>query len=200
MLNLLRDGILWESAYNIRWDALSFIEGFLSFDRIYGRSEKIQMHRKSYVVTGGNSGVGYRLIGKLIKQAKVNRECPLIFIVCRNQAKAASAIKSLLTENFDSQILENIHDTTLDIHPSKWLVFVKCDLTNFDSVKEACARITKRTSNLNHLVLNAGVIPLSGIDWSLHNLLDLLKNPAWVLTTGGNFLKQTVHETTSYAS
>lgn len=38
--------------------------------------------------------------------------------------------------------------------------------------------------------MNAGAIPITGIDVSLVNHLDLLTRPTWVCTTGGGFIKQ----------
>ncbi len=98
----------------------------------------------TYAVTGGNSGVGYRLISRLIQQhsaATTTSEPPLIFMCCRNRKKAEDAIRNILSSCIPAEILDNEYDKTYSIHPSKWIEFVSCDLTDFKSVQSACKEI-----------------------------------------------------------
>jgi NAD(P)-dependent dehydrogenase (short-subunit alcohol dehydrogenase family) len=102
----------------------------------------------TYAVTGGNSGVGYRLISKLIKQHSTTSEPPLIFMCCRNRKKANDAIRNILSSFITTEVLDDEYDKTYSIHPSKWIEFISCDLTDFKSVHSACKEIESKVSTL----------------------------------------------------
>jgi NAD(P)-dependent dehydrogenase (short-subunit alcohol dehydrogenase family) len=103
----------------------------------------------TYAVTGGNSGVGYRLISRLIQQhsSSPSSSPPRIFMLCRNQQKAEDAIKNILSSCIPANILDNQYDKTYSVHPNSWIEFIPCDLTDFKSVRLACEEIESKVDH-----------------------------------------------------
>lgn len=54
----------------------------------------------------------------------------------------------------------------------------------------------KSIPRIDSLILNAGCIPLVGLNFAVGNFVDFLMRPSWVLTTGGNFMKQSLGQVT----
>ncbi|KAL2069922.1 hypothetical protein VTL71DRAFT_14601 [Oculimacula yallundae] len=92
---------------------------------------------KVFIVTGGNTGVGYALIKLLYGTGAT------IYMASRNKAKADKAIKDLL------------ETTPAPKNPSK-LKFLQLDLNDLLSVKAAATTFAQQESRLDVLWNNAG--------------------------------------------
>ncbi|KAH9859054.1 NAD-P-binding protein [Lenzites betulinus] len=89
---------------------------------------------KVIVVTGGNAGIGLETVKRLLlKNAKV-------YIATRSQEKSERAIEALRAET------------------GKTAHFLKLDLSDLDSVKKAVEEFKQHESQLDSLILNAGIL------------------------------------------
>ena len=95
------------------------------------------MDSKTFIVTGGNSGLGYQCAKNI---ALTNSDYHVV-IACRNLIKAANAVKQLINETQN----KNIHSLELD-------------LASLDSIRQFCKVFIKSNlPPLYALVCNAGV-------------------------------------------
>ncbi|MDP4087415.1 MAG: SDR family NAD(P)-dependent oxidoreductase [Bacillota bacterium] len=95
-------------------------------------------NKKTIIITGGNSGLGYACAKNIAKEDKNNH----VILACRNAAKASEAVNSLIKETNNNNI------TTLEL-----------DLASLESVRDFVSNF----SNLDYpplyaLVCNAGLI------------------------------------------
>ncbi|KAI0630120.1 NAD-P-binding protein [Trametes polyzona] len=92
------------------------------------------LSNKVYIVTGGNTGIGRATVkGLLLKNAKV-------YLAARSKEKAARAI-------------EELHEET-----DRTAHFLQLDLGDLDAVKTAVEEFKKEETQLDAIVLNAGVL------------------------------------------
>ncbi|KAI0889388.1 NAD(P)-binding protein [Annulohypoxylon maeteangense] len=96
---------------------------------------------KVILVTGGTAGLGASSVGLLAK-----RNPSRIYITGRNSEAANNVIRDIRRETPESKA---------EIH------FIKCDLTNLSSVKEAAGYLLERESRLDVLMANAGIMATS---------------------------------------
>ncbi len=90
---------------------------------------------KTFIITGGNSGIGFeaaRMLGA--RGAKVE-------ILCRSEAKARGAVASLKTAS-----------------PAGAFSYALVDLADLSSVRNAAAEVRTRHSRIDALVNNAGIM------------------------------------------
>jgi NAD(P)-dependent dehydrogenase (short-subunit alcohol dehydrogenase family) len=98
---------------------------------------------KEYVITGGNSGIGYEAASILLgKNASVT-------ILCRNTAKAEAAVEQLKAATSNKNI--------------NW---VEMDLASLASVKKAAAEIKKLHKKIDALILNAGLMMIPNLTYT----------------------------------
>lgn len=109
-------------------------------DRAFGKSgwtseNLTDLSGKNYVITGGNSGIGFeaaRMLGE--KAAQVT-------ILCRSEDKASAAVTEL------SQLA-----------PAGRFDYVLMDLSDLASVREAAGRVRDSRASIDGLVNNAGIM------------------------------------------
>ncbi|GFP76323.1 SDR family NAD(P)-dependent oxidoreductase [Clostridium fungisolvens] len=99
---------------------------------------EMNLNKKTIIITGGNSGLGYACAKNIAKADKNNH----VILACRNAAKAKEAVNSLIKETDNSNI------TSLEL-----------DLASLESVRSFVSKFS--SSNyppLYALVCNAGLI------------------------------------------
>ncbi len=90
---------------------------------------------KTYVVTGGNSGIGYEATKILAAHGAT------VVICCRSSEKAMRAVSGVMHENPEADVR-----------------FVALDLTDPDSIQAAAEKIIADHAQLDGLINNAGVM------------------------------------------
>ncbi|KAL4941804.1 hypothetical protein BDV06DRAFT_235828 [Aspergillus oleicola] len=90
---------------------------------------------KVYLVTGGNTGVGYYTVAELVKKGA------RVYIGARSRGKAESAINGIKSEHADA-----------DLH------FLQMDLTDLQSVVNAAKQLREKEPKLHGLINNAGIM------------------------------------------
>lgn len=99
---------------------------------------EINLNKKTIIITGGNSGLGYEC-AKNIAKANINNH---VILACRNAAKANDAVNSLIKETNNNNI------TSLEL-----------DLASLESVRNFVSKFSKSNyPPLYALVCNAGLI------------------------------------------
>ncbi|KAL6244030.1 hypothetical protein RBB50_008899 [Rhinocladiella similis] len=91
-----------------------------------------------YLVTGGNSGLGYETIRQLARHNPQK-----IWMGARNKAKAEAAIEAIQRAN------------KIQCAP---IEFLELDLASFESIKAAARRLNLETNRLDVLINNAGIM------------------------------------------
>lgn len=94
--------------------------------------------KKTVLITGGNSGIGLSIAREMARRGA--RVC----LACRDQVKAAAAIKSILAETPDADI-----------------ELYAIDLASFASIKSFATEFLARHPSFDALVNNAGAYPTS---------------------------------------
>ena len=89
---------------------------------------------KIIIVTGASDGIGVPTTQELLKNGA------FVILACRNEAKTNSLINS-----FDKKYKENC-------------IFMKLDLSSFESIKSFCEEIKKKFNKIDILVNNAGAV------------------------------------------
>jgi len=120
------------------------IQGFIYFTQAgYQRNSRnwdpkeleIDLSGKVYIVTGGNSGIGFTVCEELLKRNAT------VLMLCRNKEKGEQAIQSLK---------ESTNVGSIELH----LV----DVSRPDQIKQFCIEFLNSGRNLNCLINNAGVL------------------------------------------
>lgn len=93
------------------------------------------MTGKVAMVTGANSGIGYKTAKALAEKGA------MVIMACRNRDKARAAVE---------QIHRDVPDTQLPI--------IRLDLADLDSVHDFAAQIGNKYDRLDLLINNAGVM------------------------------------------
>ncbi|XP_041366304.1 3-keto-steroid reductase/17-beta-hydroxysteroid dehydrogenase 7-like isoform X2 [Gigantopelta aegis] len=123
---------------------------------------------KVAVVTGGNAGLGLTLCKRLLSEHKNLYLC----LACRNQIKAEEAKKTLEAS-----------------HPSAVISIVILDTSSVQSVYEAAQNIKRQFHHVDFLYLNAGMMPVSGVNWDTFCKGLFSRNCIFMLSTGTGLLK-----------
>ncbi|CAL8365967.1 unnamed protein product [Boreogadus saida] len=98
---------------------------------------------KVVLVTGANSGIGLALCERLLSQDSGVRLC----LACRNSGRAEAARSALLTS-----------------HPGARVDLLDLDVGSVRSVLRAAQEVKARYPRLDHLYLNAGIMPNPHVD------------------------------------
>lgn len=102
-----------------------------------------------------------------------------VILACRNLDRAQKAKESLISKYFGRR-------------PSLGaavLVVQQLDLSVPDSVFQACAELATKFTKIDTLFLNAGFIPIKGVDlWAGIN--NFVTRPSYVAKTGGDVIQQ----------
>lgn len=91
---------------------------------------------KTFVITGANSGIGFRASKRLVEAGAD------LIMLCRNQEKADAATEKLQAAAAG--------DNTVSV--------VQMDLASLDSVRSAANAVLDQTSKINALINNAGIM------------------------------------------
>lgn len=131
----------------------------------------------TYVVTGGNSGIGFEA-GRLLSSNGAR-----VIMASRNAARASAAVETIKADQ-----------------PEARVEYVLLDLSSLASVRRAAAEIASRTESIDALILNAGLMMLPsreltedgfetqlGVNHLGHFLLASLLNDR-VRASGGRFV------------
>lgn len=118
--------------------------------------------RKVAVVTGANSGIGLSLADRLLTENQNIHLC----LACRNKGRAEQAKTRLLRR-----------------HPGAEICVLTVDTSSMESVFQAAEQIRGRFSRLDYLFLNAGIMPVSSINWDTVAAIFSRRGPK-ILTTG----------------
>ncbi|KIV79142.1 hypothetical protein PV11_06722 [Exophiala sideris] len=96
---------------------------------------------RTYIVTGGNTGIGYWTVHHLALHGAT------VFMTCRNAERCKAALSALQTS-----IKQSNPPITLDIRP------IIMDLMSLRSVREAATKILSETTHLHGIVNSAGIM------------------------------------------
>jgi NAD(P)-dependent dehydrogenase (short-subunit alcohol dehydrogenase family) len=129
------------------------------------------------LITGANGAVGTGIIKKLFE----NYDSITIVLACRSIAKAQHTVAEITKES-KKDIQECLH-------------ILQVDLTDTKSCVSACLEFKERFHQLDFLVLNAGIMKVDGFDLR-KGLYDVITRPSFVAKTGGDFMRQSVGDTT----
>jgi NAD(P)-dependent dehydrogenase (short-subunit alcohol dehydrogenase family) len=92
---------------------------------------------RTYVVTGGNSGIGFEASRLLAGRGA------RVIMASRNAARASAAVEAIKADQ-----------------PEARVEYVLLDLSSLDSVRRAAAEISSMTESIDALILNAGIMML----------------------------------------
>jgi NAD(P)-dependent dehydrogenase (short-subunit alcohol dehydrogenase family) len=92
---------------------------------------------QTYVVTGGNSGIGFEA-GRLLSSRGAR-----VIMASRNATRASAAVEAIKADQ-----------------PEARVEYVLLDLSSLASVRRAAAEIASRTESIDALILNAGLMML----------------------------------------
>lgn len=128
------------------------------------------MERHVAVVTGGNSGIGLTVCERLLT---IHNDLELC-LLCRNVTRAEAAKNALLIS-----------------HPNSTINIVVMDTSDVKSVFNAAKILKERYKRIDFLYLNAGIMPVTGVNWSNVVKGILSTKCAHVLSTGEGCLYHT---------
>ena len=114
------------------------------------------LSNKLVVVTGANNGIGFETTRQLAAQGAT------VLLLCRNPSRAGTAIREICKLQAELHASDPIAHPTPEISESK-LVFVRVDLTVFESIRGAVETICREVEDrsfkcVDALVLNAGTL------------------------------------------
>ncbi|KXS20646.1 hypothetical protein M427DRAFT_52231 [Gonapodya prolifera JEL478] len=146
--------------------------------------------RRVAIVTGANAGVGLGITKRLLEHHK--DVSPLsIVMACRSRSRAEAARKELLEAVF----VDEVERKAADVDPDLLQILV-VDFSLCRSIMEAVEQTKSRFSKIDFLFLNAGIYPIEGLN--LGNAIhDIIFNPSYLFTCGGDVLPQPVGTRTS---
>lgn len=127
------------------------------------------MLRKTALITGGNSGIGFAVAERLLEWDPSITLC----LACRNQTKAEAARRELLLQ-----------------HPSTKIDIISVDVSNIKSVYDAAAQIKEKYNHIDLVYLNAGIMPVSNVNWSHFWANVFSSNCLEMFRTGSGLLQQ----------
>ncbi|ELU18542.1 hypothetical protein CAPTEDRAFT_92645 [Capitella teleta] len=103
------------------------------------------MEKKTALITGANAGIGLALADRLLTEFPSIHLC----LACRSKSKAEEA-QTMLKEK----------------HEEADICVLLVDVSNLESVYRAAEAIKKQYKHIDYLYLNAGIMPVSSVDWS----------------------------------
>lgn len=119
------------------------------------------------VITGANTGVGLAIAQRLLAEKGEVRIC----LACRNLQKANSARQQLLKE-----------------YPLGQVDIVQMDTSSVASSVKAAKEIRQRYKHVDWLFCNAGIMPVTGLNWGTV-WPPTLSNITYLFSTGGDILR-----------
>lgn len=122
-------------------DAAVIVAGYRFMVRgpAYCHLEHGDLHGKTYVITGCNTGIGYETAKTLAAAGAT------VVFACRSEDKARASMRKVLEETDGDVEEEQLH-------------FVKLDTSSFSSVRQFAASLKEAGLTPQNLILNAGVM------------------------------------------
>ncbi|XP_072017557.1 3-keto-steroid reductase/17-beta-hydroxysteroid dehydrogenase 7-like isoform X2 [Amphiura filiformis] len=120
------------------------------------------------IITGGNSGIGLSLAGRLLAVDTTLVIC----LACRNLSRADTA-RSKLLEDYPESVVE----------------VLQLDTSDLKSVYKAAREVKQKYQRLDYVYCNAGIMPVTNVNWK--NLLygfTSLNSIVEMFTTGEGLL------------
>ncbi|XP_071802510.1 3-keto-steroid reductase/17-beta-hydroxysteroid dehydrogenase 7-like [Asterias amurensis] len=120
------------------------------------------------IITGANSGIGLSFADRLLAIDPTIILC----LACRNPSRADTARKTLL-----------------DNHPDAKIELVRLDTSDIKGIYETAKSIKRKYTRLDFLYLNAGIMPVTHLNWK--NMFKAIFTPTQLfemLTTGEGLL------------
>jgi NAD(P)-dependent dehydrogenase (short-subunit alcohol dehydrogenase family) len=107
---------------------------------------------KVVIVTGANTGIGKETARQLLAAGAT------VVMACRSESRAKEAMKDILAKvEGERQGSPPTEGTTL-VSPKERLLFIKCDVSDYDSVRSAVKDFEKMNLKLDILINNAGIM------------------------------------------
>jgi NAD(P)-dependent dehydrogenase (short-subunit alcohol dehydrogenase family) len=103
---------------------------------------------KVIMITGANTGIGKETAKQLLTAGAT------VIMACRSESRAREAMKDILSALAGTDSGE----TTTLLSPRKRLLFLQCDVSDYNSVRQAVASFENLKLPLDVLVNNAGIM------------------------------------------
>eukprot|EP00117_Sycon_ciliatum_P010701 scpid85639/ scgid12494/ 3-keto-steroid reductase; 17-beta-hydroxysteroid dehydrogenase 7; Estradiol 17-beta-dehydrogenase 7; PRL receptor-associated protein len=113
------------------------------------------------VITGSNSGVGLSLAKRLAQDAVTSRTAVTLCLACRNPSRATKARDEVLEE---TQQFVQSQGTGAELSNLVQVDIVLVDTSNLASVARAANELMTKYRVIDRLVLNAGILPMTGVN------------------------------------
>mmetsp|Transcript_27697 Transcript_27697/g.41026 ORF Transcript_27697/g.41026 Transcript_27697/m.41026 type:complete len:445 (-) Transcript_27697:332-1666(-) len=112
---------------------------------------------KVVMITGANTGIGKETAKQLLTAGAT------VIMACRSESRAREAMKDILSALKQDQHTgtgtgTNNGETTTLLSPSKRILFLQCDVSDYNSVRQAVTSFEKLNLPLDVLVNNAGIM------------------------------------------
>ena len=113
---------------------------------------------KVVIITGANTGIGKETARQLLAAGAT------VVMACRSESRARQAMKDILSKvskgaaETDADSNPPWEDTKLISPPKERLLFIKCDVSDYDSVRSAVKDFEKMNLALDILINNAGIM------------------------------------------
>jgi len=112
--------------------------------------------KKVVLITGSNTGIGKETARQLLAAGAT------VIMACRSESRAKQAMEDILTtatlKHASCGAGAGEEETTVLLSPRERLLFCKCDVSDYDSVRQAVKDFDKMNLPLDILINNAGIM------------------------------------------
>jgi len=121
--------------------------------RITGPKPRVPNHLvkgRVFLITGANAGIGKETARQLLMAGAT------VIMACRSEERAREAMEDILTEKAKESDYE--HERTTLKSPKDRLLFLKCDVSDYKSIRDAVKTFEAMKIPLHVLINNAGIM------------------------------------------